>query len=86
MRIANTIFVGSLAALAFLATPVLAKYSRAQKTDEQSTSSSTSTSPPCHAYQQAPDGSWTPLPCEEAGSAGQTQHRSSARKSDEDTH
>jgi hypothetical protein len=86
MRIANTIFVGSLAALAVLATPVLAKESRAQKTNEQSTSSPTSTSPRCHAYQQAPDGSWTPLPCEEAGSQGQTQHRFSARKADEDTH
>ena len=35
--------------------------------DDKSASSS------CHAYQQAADGSWTQLPCQEAG--GQTQHR-----------
>jgi len=84
MRIANTIFVGSMAALAVLTAPVLAKDTRAQKTNDQSTSSTTSGSPPCHAYQQAADGSWTPLPCEEVGSAGQTQHGSSARKTDDD--
>jgi hypothetical protein len=50
MRIANTIFVGSMAALAVLTAPVLAKDTRAQKTDDQSTSSTTSGSPPCHAY------------------------------------
>lgn len=50
MRIANTIFVGSMAALAVLTAPVLAKDTRAQKTNDQSTSSTTSGSPPCHAY------------------------------------
>ena len=84
MRIASTIFVGSIAALAILTAPALAKDARAQKADDQSTSSTSSSSPPCHAYQQAPDGSWTQLPCEEVGSGGQTQHRSSARKVDEE--
>jgi hypothetical protein len=86
MRIASTILAGSMVALAMLATPILAKDLKAQKTNEPSTSSTTSGSPPCHAYQQAPDGSWTPLPCEEAGPGGQTQHRSPARKADENTH
>jgi hypothetical protein len=86
MRIASPIFVGSIAAQAILAAPALAKDFHAQKTSDQSTSSTLSGSPPCHAYQQAPDGSWTQLPCEEAGSGGQPQHKSSARKTDEETH
>jgi hypothetical protein len=68
MRIAKVIFVGSVAALLMTA-PALAKKVQIQKTDDQSTSSS------CHAYQQAADGTWEQLPCQEAG-GGQTQHRS----------
>ena len=67
MRIAQVIFVGFAAALLVTA-PALAKNAPTQKTDDQSTSSS------CHAYQQAADGSWQQLPCQEAG-GGQTQHR-----------
>jgi hypothetical protein len=67
MRIAQVIFVGLAAAL-LMTLPVLAKKTQTQKTDDQSTSSS------CHAYQQAADGSWEQLPCQEAG-GGQTQHR-----------
>jgi hypothetical protein len=68
MRIAKVIFIGSVAAL-LAAAPALAKHPEAQKTGEnQSTSSS------CHAYQQAADGSWQQLPCQEFGN-GQTQHR-----------
>jgi hypothetical protein len=74
MRVARVIFVGSAAAL-LMAAPALAKNAQTQKTDDQSTSSS------CHAYQQAPDGSWEKLPCQEAG-GGTTQHRS--RKSSEE--
>src|SRR6185437_4240951 len=55
MRIAKVIFVGSAAALLMTA-PALARNAQTQKTDDQSTSSS------CHAYQQAPDGSWEKLP------------------------
>ncbi len=68
MQIAKVIFAGSVAAL-LTAAPALAKHPEAQKTDEnQSTSSS------CHAYQQAADGSWQQLPCQEFGN-GQTQHK-----------
>jgi len=67
MRIAQVIFVGSAAAL-LMTVPVSAKNAQVQKTDDQSTSSS------CHAYQQAADGSWEQLPCQEAG-GGETQHR-----------
>lgn len=66
MRIANVIFVGSVAALAFFTAPALAK-SSTQKTDENPSSSF------CHAYQQAADGSWAELPCRETGAAGQPQ-------------
>jgi hypothetical protein len=77
MRIASVIFVGSVAALT-MAGPANAKHPEAQKpSDSQSTTSS------CQAYQQAPDGSWTQLPCEEAGS-GHTQHRSVAKRSEEE--
>jgi hypothetical protein len=57
MRIAKSIFVGSLAAL--VAAPALAKNSDGQKTEDKQASA------PCQAYQKAPDGSWTPLPCGE---------------------
>ncbi len=84
MRIAHLIFTGSIAALAVLTAPALAKNSHSQKVDDTSASS---TSPSCHAYQQAPDGSWTSLPCQENGSApqAQTQHKSATRSpADED--
>jgi len=57
MRIAKSIFVGSLAAL--VAASALAKTSDGQKTEDKQASVS------CQAYQKAPDGSWTPLPCGE---------------------
>jgi hypothetical protein len=81
MRIKRAIFVGSMAALAAMTAPALAKNSTAQKTDDKSTSSS------CHAYQQAADGSWTQLPCQElgSGSGAGTQHKSETRGSNEET-
>ena len=82
MRIKRAIFGGSLAALAAMTAPALAKNSTAQKTDDKSTSSS------CHAYQQAADGSWTQLPCQElgSGSSGQPQHKSATNSDGEETH
>ena len=63
MRIATTIFAGSIAALPLLALPALAKQSAAPKADDKPAASA------CTAYQPQPDGSWKPLPCEE-GVAG----------------
>ena len=85
MRIARLIFTGSIAALAVLTAPALAKNSHAQKIDDTSASAS-SASPTCHAYQQAPDGTWNQLPCQEGGgtSQAQTQRKSAARGADED--
>ncbi|WP_339039209.1 hypothetical protein WHZ78_15370 [Bradyrhizobium symbiodeficiens] len=77
MRMTHLIVAGVLAVSAALATPAQAKNSDAQKGEDKSTSSS------CSAYQQAPDGSWEPLPCKESGERDQpqTQHRSPSRGS-----
>jgi hypothetical protein len=78
MRITDVIFVSSLAALVATTAPALAKNSQTQKTtDEQASSAS------CHAYQQAPDGTWTALPCREHGGATQTEHKPVASGNDE---
>ena len=83
MRIAHLIFTGSIAAFAVLTAPVLAKNSNTQKTDDASTSAASSS---CHAYQQAPDGSWNPVSCQEVGapSQAQTHHGSASQGSSED--
>jgi len=73
MRIAKSIFVGSLAAL--VAAPALAKSSDGQKTEDKPASTS------CKAYQRAPDGSWTPLPCGEIGA----RQKDTARGTDQRT-
>ena len=74
MRIAHLAFAAALAASAALAPPSLARSPEAQKGEDKSTLSSS-----CSAYQQAPDGSWEPLPCKETGERGQpqTQNRTS---------
>jgi hypothetical protein len=77
MRIAKVIFAGFAAALLMTA-PALAKKAQTQKTDDQSTPSS------CHAYQQAADGTWEQLPCQEAG-GGETQHRPPPKASEQAT-
>jgi len=88
MRIARLIFVGSITGLTALATPALARNSNsnpananAQKVDD------TPAAQGCHAYQQAPDGSWIQLPCQEIGPTSQapTPPKSSTRIPDEDT-
>jgi hypothetical protein len=79
MRIAPLIF-GGFTVLAALTAPALAKNSHSQKIDDQPAS------PSCQAYQQAADGSWTSLPCQELGGGAQPQHKSAARKTDEDAH
>jgi hypothetical protein len=63
------VFIGAIAASLALATPAAAKNSspnshadaNAQSTEEQPDAQG------CHAYQQAPDGSWVPLACHEGG-------------------
>jgi hypothetical protein len=79
MRMTHLIVAGVLAVSAALATPAQAKNSDVQKGEDKTTSPAS-----CSAYQQAPDGSWEPLPCKEAGERDQpqTQHRSSPRGRD----
>ena len=79
MRIAKSIFVGSLAALVFAAVPALARNSDSQNTETKPASAS------CQAYQQAPDGSWTPLPCGEMGAKTPTPQKNTARGTDQRT-
>jgi hypothetical protein len=82
MRIARLVFAGALAAMTAIAAPALAKSSDRQKADDKSTATSVG----CQAYQQAADGSWTRLPCGEAGSGGATQQRGPAKSADDDAH
>jgi hypothetical protein len=72
MQITRMIFVGSLAAFVATMAPALAKNAQTPKADEQASSSS------CHAYQQAPDGTWMALPCQAHGTSTQTEHKSAA--------
>jgi len=69
MRINHMIFVGSLAALVATMAPALAKNSQSSKPDEQANALSSS----CHAYQQAPDGTWMALPCQAHGTSAGAQ-------------
>jgi hypothetical protein len=80
MRLGPAIFVASMAALLTLAAPGLARNSETPKANEP-----TAASTPCHSYQQAADGSWTALPCQELGAPAQPQHKSATRKTDQET-
>jgi hypothetical protein len=79
MRIKHATLAVSFAALAAMTAPALAKKAGAPKSDDKSTSSS------CHAYQQAADGSWTELPCQELGSQGQPQRKPATRTEGDET-
>jgi hypothetical protein len=70
--------LASFAALAVATGPALAKNAGAQKAEEKPASSS------CHSYVQNPDGSWTPIPCQEVGAPPRTQHKSRGRDEDDD--
>ena len=75
MRIAKVIFAGSVAGAFALATPALARNSDVQKPAE----TAAATSSPCHAYVMAPDGTWQPKPCQEAGAPARAPRKSTAR-------
>lgn len=82
MRIARLVFAGSLAAIAAITAPALAKSNERQKADEKSNTTSIG----CQAYQQAADGTWNQLPCGEAGASGATQRRAVAKGADDAEH
>jgi hypothetical protein len=78
MRMAKPTFI-ALAALALLATPVLAKNTKAKAESED-------TSPPCSSYQLGPDGNWAQLPCQELGTHSSSQYRAPPKSHDEEAH
>jgi hypothetical protein len=80
MRLVSAIVVASMVALVTLAAPGLAKNADTPKANEQPGASSS-----CHSYQQAADGSWIALPCQELGEPAQPQHKSATRKTDHET-
>jgi hypothetical protein len=80
MRKSGRILLGSIAVLAVLSAPVLAKSPGAQKADDKSAASA------CTAYEQEPDGSWTPLPCQEIGSGGQRRKGATTRSDGDSNH
>jgi len=66
MRIVQTIFAGSIAALAAIASPALANGSSpSSHADANAKAVDEASSPGCHAYQKGPDGSWVELACHE---------------------
>ena len=83
MRLGQAIFFGSAAALLTLAAPTLAKNSSANSHTAKTTEAPASSS--CQAYQQAADGSWTQLPCQEMGSKTSAQSHSAAKSATEET-
>ena len=78
MRSEHALFLATTVTLLTLVAPALARNADAQKSGDQPAASS------CHAYQMTADGTWTPLPCQETGSSGATQHKPASKSSDEE--
>jgi hypothetical protein len=74
MRTVNATLLGSIAALAILTAPVIAKTTDPKAADPQQTDQ-TSVSSRCVSYQQKPDGTWAALACQEVGAPAQQQPR-----------
>ena len=81
MRLGPAILLGATATLLTLAAPTLARNSETHPNAKASEPPAAS----CHAYQQAADGSWAQLPCQEMGSKAQPQPRSAAKGATEET-
>ena len=90
MRIARMIFVGStVVSMAAFVTPAMAKigslnsHANANAHDVEEAPATQG----CHAYQQAPDGSWVQESCKEGGSTAQapTHGKSATHAPDEET-
>lgn len=75
MRKSAGILLGSIVALALASAPALAK---SEKADDKSAAGA------CSAYEKAPDGSWTPVPCREIGSGGRKHQESRRPPGDDD--
>lgn len=82
MRLGQAIFLGLTAALLTLAAPTLARNSNTKSNTAKTSEAPASAS--CHAYQQAVDGTWTQLPCQETGSKAQ-RPKSASKNAEEET-
>jgi len=82
MRLGQAIFFGSAAALLTLAAPTLARNSNTPPPPPKAVEA---TAPSCQAYQQAADGSWTPLSCQEMGSKTPVQSRTATEGTAEES-
>ena len=82
MRLGQAIFFGSAAALLTLAAPTLARNSSPAPHTAKAAEASASSS--CHAYQQAADGTWTELSCQEMGSKAPAHPHSAAKSETEE--
>jgi len=81
MRLGQAIFFGAAAGLLTLAAPTLARNSNSHTVKATEAPAAGS----CHAYQQAADGSWTQLPCQEMGSKASAQPHTAAKSPTEET-
>jgi hypothetical protein len=79
MRTVSAI-LASLAALALLTVPALAKGSDAQQADDKAAPSE------CHSLQKGPGGAWIEIPCQELGSPARTEHKTSSRSAEQTSH
>jgi hypothetical protein len=78
MRVVTAIFLAASAAWAMGAGPSLAKPSD-NKPSDKTPETVSETSPPCHAYEQSPDGTWKELACQEDGLKRPSASRISTR-------
>lgn len=82
MPMARPTFI-ALTALALVATPALAKNTKAQKAEVESQDATTT---PCFSYQLGQDGNWMQRPCEEFGTHSSSQHRAPSKNHEQETH
>jgi hypothetical protein len=81
---ARAILAGSIAVLAVLATPALARTANATANAPKADDASAPAA--CRSYVQAADGEWKPMPCHEVGAEAPTQHKHAAGTADTATH
>ena len=67
MRVAIAVLLGAMVVVAMPAGRSFAKTSEAKTSEVPKTADEPSSSSPCHAYEQGPDGSWRQVPCQEEG-------------------
>jgi hypothetical protein len=81
MRVLTAIFLAAGVAWALGAGPSLARTSDkpSDKTSEAPKAVGETSSPPCHAYEQSPDGTWKKLACQEEGQKSPPASRISTR-------